>query len=97
MALMKRSSEVFLPMSRENSRNRGLKEAAWLDDAFLIFVGPAQYLAQTAPGSMKSIRIFAVEDDALMQKSLNAIGASDAKLQAFIAGHPGNPGLWVQL
>lgn len=85
MRLMTEYARVFLPMTRENLKTRGLKEAQFIDDAFLVFAGPALYLTHKEPELMKNVKVIAVEDDELMQRSLDMQSDGGARLQNFFA------------
>lgn len=88
MEVMTKYSQIFLPMTRENLGTRGLKESQMIDDAFLIFAGPALYLMQKEPELMKNIKVVAVEDDELMQQSLDMESDGGSRLRLF-AKKPG--------
>lgn len=65
-------SKDFMPMARANFKMRGISNEALLDDTFLVLVGPAHYLTQTEPKLMKDVSLAGVEDEDLMQRSLNS-------------------------
>lgn len=80
MTYMQENARLFLPYLRRNLKLRGLKEASWMDDAHLIFAGPALYLRNVEPELMKEIKLVAVEDDELMQNSLDEIKKGEEHL-----------------
>lgn len=85
MRLMTEYARVFLPMTRENLKARGLTEGQFVDDAFLVFAGPALYLKHKESELMKNIRIVGIEDDDLMQRSLDAQSEGGTRLQSFLS------------
>ncbi len=85
MQAMTMQTRIYLPMTRANLENRGLKPSSIVDDSFLIFAGPAQYLQQTDPELMKNVRIVGVEDDDLMQKGLDLMTDAEDRLQTLAA------------
>lgn len=89
MEMMTYQSKLFLPMAKENFKNRGLEDNQIIDDAYLVFAGPAHYLVNTSPDLMKSVRIVGVEDDSLMQESLDMMTDGEARLDNFFSKIPG--------
>ncbi len=72
-------------VARENLKARDLKEAQFIDDAFLVFAGPTLYLTQKEQQLMKNIKIVLAEDDDLMERSLDAQSDGASRLQSFFA------------
>lgn len=83
MQLMAKNSQMFLPMTQENLKVRGLTESQLIDDAFLIFAGPTLYLTQKEPELMKNVKVLAIEDDELMQRSLDMQSDAEARFNSF--------------
>ena len=88
MKLMSQYSAKFRPMALGNFSRRGIDDPQLRDDAFLVFAGPAHYLLHTQPGKMKTIELSPIEDDQLMQKSLNDLAEAATKWSKAIGQLP---------
>lgn len=72
--LLDRESKFFKPMALSNLGRRGLAAPRLVDDAFLVYSGPTRYLRKIDPDLMKTVTVLPIEDDALMEQSLDSLG-----------------------
>jgi hypothetical protein len=85
----------FSKLAKKNLQDRKLAEQALIDDAFLIYAGPTFYLLIKEPALLKSanVKIIAVEDGPLMQKSLEQYAQAEGHLVEFFSNKKTTPSL----
>lgn len=88
MQMMTREAGAFLPMTKANLANRKMAETKLVDDSYLVFAGPTLYLVNTRPALMKNIRLAPIEDDFLMQRSLDYLSHTASSITAFTNKYP---------